>query len=163
MMNSFQHNLGSKALDEVSGFKGIIVSRVTYLFGCTQYGLAPKKTKDDSIRKTEYFDEGRLKIVGKGTPPVDGIINDFDLIFKHAAGKEAQDKVTGFKGIIIGRVEYLHSSSQYVLSPKVGEDGKTGDSEQFDEGRLIILSDGVNPEEVQGVKRGGINRDAPSV
>lgn len=83
--------------------------------------------------------------------------------FKHELGKEARDKVTNFKGIIIGRIDYLFGCAQYGLTPKVGEDGKTHDTQWFDEGRIEIIGNGVAPEEVQVEKRGGVNRDAPHI
>ena len=58
--------LGKEAKDEITGFKGIIVGRAEYLFGCNQYGLAPKAGKDSSFKHTEWFDEGRIKIISKG-------------------------------------------------------------------------------------------------
>lgn len=82
-------------------------------------------------------------------------------VFKHELGKEAVDKITGFKGIIIGRIEYMFGCAQYGLSPKVGDDGKTLSTEWFDEGRIEIVGNGIAPEEVQVEKRGGVNRDCP--
>lgn len=59
------HELGQQAQDKITGYAGIITARVHYLTGCTQYGLtAPMK--DGEIKGTEYFDEGRIEIVGPG-------------------------------------------------------------------------------------------------
>lgn len=162
-MTTFKYKLGLKAFDPISGFEGIIISRVHHLFGCSQYGLAPKKGEDGQVKKTEYFDEGRIEIID-----IDGIgteenqINEFDKIFAYEAGKEAMDKVTGFKGTIVYRLEYMHGCNQYALIPKVCKDGKTREVEHFDEGRIEILGHAISPEDVKAKKRGGINRDAPS-
>jgi hypothetical protein len=75
-------------------------------------------------------------------------------------GQKARDKVTGFEGIIVGRIEYLYGCDQYGLSPEA-KDGKINDTMYFDEGRIEILGRGILPEEVQVEKKGGINRDAP--
>jgi hypothetical protein len=75
-------------------------------------------------------------------------------------GKAARDKVTGFEGIIIGRCEYLFGCSQYGLAPPA-KDGKTGDTNWFDEGRVEVTGDGVAPESVRAAENGGPNRDAP--
>jgi len=77
-------------------------------------------------------------------------------------GKKGKDKITGFEGIIIGRAQYLTGCDQYALTPPV-RDGKVQDSQWFDEGRIEVVGEGVSEEEVQGPKRGGPNRDAPSV
>jgi len=60
--------LGQKAKDKVTGFTGVIVSRITYLFGCDQYGLSPE-AKDGKLNDTLYFDEGRIEILGRGILP----------------------------------------------------------------------------------------------
>lgn len=55
--------LGSEVKDKVTGFTGIVIGYAVYLFGCTQYGIA---SKSKSNRQTEWFDEGRLEVIGKG-------------------------------------------------------------------------------------------------
>lgn len=77
-------------------------------------------------------------------------------------GKEGKDKITGFKGIITAKVEYLFGCNQYGLAPKVSESGEVKSIEFFDEGRIEIIGNGIMPEEVQVEKKGGINRDTPS-
>jgi len=76
-------------------------------------------------------------------------------------GKLAKDKVTGFTGTIIGRCDYMYGCTQYGVSPKIDKDGKIGNIEWFDEGRIEIIKKSVEPKEVQGRKRGGPNRDCP--
>lgn len=77
-------------------------------------------------------------------------------------GKEAKDKITGFTGIITGKVIYLFGCNQYGITPKVDKkDCKTGSTEWFDEGRIEIIGKGVIPEEVKVKKNGGPNRDCP--
>lgn len=60
--------LGKKAKDKITGFEGIIISKVTYLFGCNQYGIAPQYYDSEKGKRadTEYFDEGRIEILGDG-------------------------------------------------------------------------------------------------
>lgn len=75
-------------------------------------------------------------------------------------GKKAKDKVTGFTGIIIGRIEYLFGCNQYGLAPEASE-GVVKDTNWFDEGRIEVIGQGIAPEEVTTAKPGGINRDCP--
>ncbi|MCY1290512.1 hypothetical protein D9M70_396610 [compost metagenome] len=75
-------------------------------------------------------------------------------------GKRARDKITGFEGIVTGRAQYLTGCDQYVLAPPA-KDGNLSRGEWFDEGRLMVLGDGIRPEEVAGVAPGGPQRDAP--
>lgn len=63
------NNLGKKAKDKITGFEGIIVAKVSYLFGCAQYGVAPTTTTDGKVNDTHYFDEGRIEIIGDGVKP----------------------------------------------------------------------------------------------
>lgn len=67
-------------------------------------------------------------------------------------GASYQDRVTGFKGIAVGRVEYLTGCNQVLLVPKVGADGAHRDSHWFDEQRverdgteLVTLDNGTTP------------------
>ena len=75
-------------------------------------------------------------------------------------GKEARDKVTGFEGIIIGKINYLFGCAQYGISPKA-KDGKVNETNWFDEGRIEIIGEGIAPDEVKADKNGGINFDCP--
>jgi hypothetical protein len=82
--------------------------------------------------------------------------------FIHELGKEAKDKITGIKGVIVARIEYLFGCNQYGISPRAGKDGKRLDTEYFDEGRIEIIGKGVTPESVKAKKPGpDYNRDAP--
>lgn len=77
-------------------------------------------------------------------------------------GKMGRDKVTGFAGVIIARVEYLFGCNQYGIAPKVDKDGNVKSAEFFDEGRIEITGEGISPESVQVEKKGGISRDVPN-
>lgn len=76
-------------------------------------------------------------------------------------GQKAKDKITGFEGIITGRASYLYGCDQYSLVPTVSQDGKIGDTQWFDEGRIEITGPGISAASVQVDKPGGPNRDAP--
>ena len=58
--------LGKKAKDKITGFEGIITSKHVYLTGCTQYGIQPVVDKDGKVPERNYFDEGRIEIIGDG-------------------------------------------------------------------------------------------------
>ncbi|MBB6218018.1 hypothetical protein HNQ80_004155 [Anaerosolibacter carboniphilus] len=75
-------------------------------------------------------------------------------------GKKAKDKITGFEGIITGRAQYLYGCDQYCIAPPA-RDGEIKHSEWFDEGRILVVGDGVKPEDVGVEKSGGPNRDCP--
>jgi hypothetical protein len=62
--------LGKKARDKVTGFEGVITGRAQYLTGCDQYVVVPL-VKDGSFQRGEWFDEGRLEVIGEGISAAD--------------------------------------------------------------------------------------------
>lgn len=50
-------------------------------------------------------------------------------------GQEAVDKITGFKGIIIGKCEYISGCTQYLVQPKVKKGGEYVSGRWIDEDR----------------------------
>ena len=71
-------------------------------------------------------------------------------------GQEAKDKITGFKGILTARHQYITGCDQYAITPDLDENGKLGDIFQFDEGRIEIIGPGINKKEVQVKPPGGL-------
>lgn len=66
--------------------------------------------------------------------------------FEYELGLEAKDKVTGFKGIITWRVNYLTGCDQYGLQPPVNDKGEESKGNQFDANRIEIISEGVSKD-----------------
>jgi len=161
MQTKFKYPMNAIAKDSISGFEGIIIARNAHLFGCAQYGLAPQElSSDGSPRKTEYFDESRIKILD-ATNAADGD-DEYEDIFTISMGTEVEDKVSGFQGKVLMVIEYLHNCSHYYVEPPVDKEGKPRDGQYFDEGRLVVISKGIAPEEVSTVKRGSVfTRDLP--
>lgn len=68
-------------------------------------------------------------------------------------GKTAEDRITGFKGVVTGYCSYISGCAQILLSPKVGNDGAKVDPQWVDQQRLelvggiptIILDNGETP------------------
>ena len=56
-------------------------------------------------------------------------------------GLKAKDAVTGFTGVIATISFDLYGCVQAVITPAVGDDGKTRDGQWFDVTRLVILDD----------------------
>lgn len=69
----FKHEMGLEAKDKITGFEGIIVCRCQHLFGCSTYGIAPRVFDKEKGKRgdTEWFDEGRIEIIGQGIKPAD--------------------------------------------------------------------------------------------
>jgi len=64
--------LGQKAKDKITGFEGILYGKASYLTGCDQYCLVPP-IKDGEIKLSQWFDEGRIEIIGEGVTVQDVI------------------------------------------------------------------------------------------
>ena len=76
-------------------------------------------------------------------------------------GVKAEDKVSGFQGIVIGLSQWLTGCDQVCLKPKVGRDGKIRDGQWFDEGQVVYLSKGLTAKDVKSKTNGGPQPDAP--
>ena len=59
-----------------------------------------------------------------------------DPKFKFEMGSELRCQVTGFTGIVLGRIEYFNGCLQYGLKPPMGDDKKMLDAIYIDEERL---------------------------
>ena len=57
-------------------------------------------------------------------------------MFKFESGDTAKDIITGFKGIIVGRCNYLTGCNQYLLQPKSKKMDTKIESIWFDENRI---------------------------
>lgn len=58
--------LGVKVRDKVTGFEGIVTSRVEYMNGCVQYCVKPKAKKGEKMPDGEYIDVEQLEYVDDG-------------------------------------------------------------------------------------------------
>ena len=58
--------LGQEAKDKITGFKGKLTARHIYITGCDQYTITPDVNKEGEFQESCAFDEGRIKITGKG-------------------------------------------------------------------------------------------------
>lgn len=56
--------------------------------------------------------------------------------FKIELGVKVKDSITGFKGIVTARAEYITGCKQYSLVPKA-EKNKAATAAWFDEDRLV--------------------------
>ena len=71
-------------------------------------------------------------------------MGDFKVRFKFRQGDLVEDIITGFKGRVIARSEWLNGCMQYVVKPPIDKDGKRLDGEWIDEDQLRLV-DSTNP------------------
>lgn len=82
---------------------------------------------------------------------------------------EAQDRVTGLRGIITGKTEYINGCVQWLLKPKVDKDGKLVDGCWIDTVQLEYVGPGLEEtdeelktEPTKQDKPGGPQSDSPT-
>jgi len=61
-MTDFKFDNGSKAVSNITGFKGMITARADHLYGCNRYHLAPPVNKAGELTEGYWFDEDELEI-----------------------------------------------------------------------------------------------------
>jgi hypothetical protein len=74
-------------------------------------------------------------------------------------GSEVKDKVTGFKGVAVARVEYLNGCAQYCVKPKMAKDGKMPEGQYIDDDQLEVIGKGIV---IPVDNLGGPSSDTPS-
>ena len=89
--------LGSIAQDKYSGFKGTVIAKTTWLYGCDRVTLKPHGTNEGKTIPAECFDE----------PQVD-VVDEMATVVSKACpimlGSRVKDRITGFEGIAAGIV-----------------------------------------------------------
>lgn len=78
---------------------------------------------------------------------------------KFKLGIKAEDKITGFTGILTGYVKYLTGCDQYLVAPKVDKEGKHIDARWYDVNRLKQIKE--NKIEIDTSKDNGACESAP--
>ena len=69
-------------------------------------------------------------------------------------GDEVIDTITGFKGVAVGKTTWLYGCNRIAVQPKVGKDGKLGETASFDEPQLKVTKKKVSKEKIDRVKGG---------
>jgi len=72
--------IGDTVKDTITGFKGIVMAEIQYMYGCKQYQVTPKCDENGARLKSDWIDEPQLKLIKKGkkakTPPRHGGIRE---------------------------------------------------------------------------------------
>jgi hypothetical protein len=79
--------------------------------------------------------------------------------FEFKVGSVVKDIITNFKGVVVGRTQWLNNCNTYVLKSQKLKDGIPMDTQHFDEPQLILVKDSVFEEREE--KTGGPERKLP--
>lgn len=75
-------------------------------------------------------------------------------------GHTVTDRITGFKGVVVGVVNYISGCEQALVQPPVDKDGKIPESQWLDVQRLNA-STGDKPIVLQNTGSPGFDRAPP--
>lgn len=130
---------GDEAKDLVTGFRGIITARTTWLHGCDRLSITPTKLGTEGSPITEStFDEQRIEVIKKAKVPA-GKPSE-DVLQSLSLGAEAKDKITGFSGIVAAITVGISGDVYAQLEPeKVKKDGDTFETEVFHADRIEMI------------------------
>ena len=78
--------------------------------------------------------------------------------FKLELGIEVEDYVTGFRGIVTARCEYLTGCRQYAVQPKSKKKNSVDKGQWFDEDRLVVKGKGPKKPKPKKKRTGGPQR-----
>lgn len=83
--------LGDKVKDKITGFEGIVISRIEYLNGCIQFGVKAR-VKNAALKEAEYIDEKQLKWIDEG---INKTVAMKEVAKRRPPGGEMPDKPKG--------------------------------------------------------------------
>lgn len=125
--------LGSSVKDVITGFAGIAIGRAEFMYGCSRIGVQPVKIKDGEPGEAFWFDEQRIDVIDEK-----GAVTN-RAAPKYSMGDEAQDEITGFKGVISAIAVMFGGNIEYTLTPQKLEKGAVVPDHSFYEGRVKRL------------------------
>jgi hypothetical protein len=79
---------------------------------------------------------------------------NINTMFKHELGVIGKDKITGFKGVLTSRCEFLTGCNRYCIQPQELKEGKPIEGIYFDEEQIEIIGEGISKESVRGKENG---------
>ncbi len=70
-------------------------------------------------------------------------------------GQTVEDTVSGFKGVVIARTEWLNGCTRICVQPRVNEKGELPDAKDFDEPQLRVMDEAAH-------RRGSVDTGGPT-
>lgn len=130
---------GDEAKDLVTGFRGIITARTTWLHGCDRLSITPNKLNGDGVPiKDESFDEQRIEVIKRGK--VKAKQPSDDALVALPLGAEVKDRVSGYTGIIAALTITLGGDIYLQIeAEKLKKGGETFENEVFHADRIEVI------------------------
>lgn len=130
--------LGDVVKDQVSGFAGVAVGRVTWLSGVDQISVRPISKIPNMMSDSVFIDE--LQLIHTGAKSIKLDVSPTIRQINH--GDKVRDVVSSAEGIVVGCVEWI--SGCHTIYLQMGKIDKTTNKLNeligFDESRLEIIT-----------------------
>jgi hypothetical protein len=131
--------------DRITGKQGTATERHYHLNGCQHVVVEVEGDSNDPIVNYQ-----RLELV-ESRPQFHR--DDESMAGSHIKlGDEVKDKLSGFKGHVIGWAVILYGAHRIGVDPGLKKDGTMGDTTYFDECRLELVTP-KEPPQVPAAKR----------
>ena len=76
-------------------------------------------------------------------------------------GKQVEDTVTGFCGIVTAVTDYLNGCTRVTVEPRIKDDGSLPEPQYFDVQQVLVVGSGVASRDGGAAIGGPPRRDAP--
>lgn len=141
---TFKFPMGIAGKCSLSGFEGIIHSRVQHINGSLQYGVQPKARKGSFMIPDAYMiDETGITVEKTPKPET--------VKFLYETGDKVRNRVNGFEGIITSRIQYLNGCIAYMVEGQMRE-GKEVKFKAWEQ-ELATMDKGLNAKEEAPIAR----------
>jgi hypothetical protein len=100
-------SLGDRVRESITGFTGIAVARMVWLHGCVRIDVQAEELDKHNKTIQLTFDEAALDLVEAGAKAAKHNPEPADHAIE--LGDRVKDSITGFSGIAVGRVVWLHN------------------------------------------------------
>lgn len=107
-------DLGDKVKDIITGFTGITVSHLHYLYNQDRWGVVSQDLKDGKPMEPYYLDETSLELIDEKTNLI--IPNFPELTIQ--LGDYARDRLSDFQGTVSGLGYWLNGCIRVGIQPK---------------------------------------------
>lgn len=144
-MEESEVELGQEVQDQISGFRGIVMTYGEHLTGCTRIGVRPVGEEDTAHRgEEEFFYPDQLELIDGETRWTDRKVVeevDFEL------GEQVRDDPTNFEGFAAVINYKLFNCPSVAIQPVDKSDvTERGELEWFDAPRVERTGDGIRED-----------------
>lgn len=149
--------LGYRAKDKVTGLEGLIVCKTENYGSATRWSLQLSKIGENDKEYPHCYDIDQVQLeLTSGVRVIDPVLPDPTSNTVVSLGEEAEDTITGFKGIVTSKCTFLNGCIFYRLETKPTKE-KMNEvvAQAFPAIRIRRLGRGVVSRAPQTAKTGG--------